>query len=346
MEDKQKKKFRFRLTIGNKIIGSFIILIALFILVVSVIFGSGNTIERVVRSSSENYRPSKDAINEFILMVTKSRMFVTNWVYLRGNQEDKNALRLLQETEYPALKKRLETLSTRWDNDQKLRMDSAMNDFDSLLTIQRESIMANLQTFENYEDATLKFMAENSVESEVIPITNELIKKLVLIAERQSELTAQSDGEVITSIDRLKMLTLILGGVFLAISVISALYLVISITKPVNYLKNIVEKLGRGELVEDKATKFNNDEIGDMAFAMDNLVSGLKGTTSFAENIGKGSYQSDFKPLSEHDVLGNALINMRDNLAKVAEDDKKRNWATSGQAKFGETLRTGLLCLG
>ena len=340
MEDKQKKKFRFRLTIGNKIIGSFIILIALFILVVSVIFGSGNTIESVVRSSSENYRPSRDAINEFILMVTKSRMFVTNWVYLRGNQEDKNALRLLQETEYPALKKRLEQLSANWDQNQKLRIDSAINDFDSLLTIQRESIMANLQTFENYEDATLKFMAENSVESEVIPITNELIKKLVLISERQNELTAQSDGEVISSIDRLKMLTLILGGVFLAIAIISALYLVISVTKPVNYLKNIVEKLGRGELVEDKQTKFNNDEIGDMAFAMDNLVSGLKATTSFAENIGKGSYQSDFKPLSEHDVLGNALINMRDNLAKVAEDDKKRNWATSGQAKFGEILRT------
>jgi PAS domain S-box-containing protein len=31
---------------------------------------------------------------------------------------------------------------------------------------------------------------------------------------------------------------------------------------------------------------------------------------------------------------------MRDNLAKVAEDDKKRNWATEGMAKFGEILRT------
>ena len=46
-----------------------------------------------------------------------------------------------------------------------------------------------------------------------------------------------------------------------------------------------------------------------------------------------------FKPLSAHDVLGNALINMRDNLSKVAEDDKKRNWATEGMAKFGEILR-------
>src|SRR5690606_29724611 len=47
-----------------------------------------------------------------------------------------------------------------------------------------------------------------------------------------------------------------------------------------------------------------------------------------------------FKPLSEHDVLGNALLDMRSNLAKVAEDDKKRNWATEGMAKFGEILRT------
>jgi PAS domain S-box-containing protein len=340
MEEKEKKKFRFRLTIGNKIIGSFFILIALFILVVSVIFGSGNSIRNVVTSSSENYRPSKDAINEFILMVTRSRMLVTNWVYLQTNQEDKNALRKLQETDYPPLKKTIQALSKNWDGAQKLRMDTVLNDFDSLLNIQRESIMANLQTFENYEDPTLKFMAENSVESEVIPITDALIKKLTLIAERQNQLTKQSDAEVFTSIDRLNTLTLIFGGVFLLIAGVSGWYLVVSIRRPVNYLKNIVEKLGRGELVEDKQTKFNNDEIGDMALAMDNLVNGLKDTTSFAENIGKGSYQSDFKPLSEHDVLGNALINMRNNLSKVAEDDKKRNWATGGQAKFGEILRT------
>jgi PAS domain S-box-containing protein len=340
MEEKVSKKFRFRLTIGNKILGSFIILIALFILVVSIIFGNGNTIDNVVRSSRDNYRPSKDAINQFILLVTRSRMLVTNWVYLQTNQDDKNALRQLQETDYPTLRKEITALSQNWDNTQKLRMDTVFNFFDSLITIQRGSIMANLQTFENYEDPTVKFMAENSVESEVIPITNALISKLNLIAQKQSELTTQSDAEVINSINRLKTLTLILGGVFLAIAIISAIYLVLSITKPVNYLKNIVVKLGNGELVEDKGTKFNNDEIGDMAVAMDNLVNGLKATTLFAENIGNGNYKTDFKPLSAHDVLGNALINMRFNLSKVAEDDKKRNWATEGMAKFGEILRT------
>jgi PAS domain S-box-containing protein len=340
MEEKEKKRFRFRLTIGNKILGSFIILIALFIIVVSIIFGNGNTIDNVVRSSRDIYRPSKDAVNEFILLVTRSRMLVTNWVYLQTNSEDKIALRELQDSDYPALRKRLESLARNWENDQRLRMDTVLHHFDSLITIQRESIMANLQSFENYEDPTIKFMAENSIESEVIPLTNQLIDKLTILANRQSEVTAQSDAAVINSIDRLKTLTLILGGIFLAIAIISAIYLVLSITKPVAFLKNIVEKLGKGELVEEKKAKFNHDEIGDMALAMDNLVNGLKGTTLFAENIGNGNYNTAFQPLSEHDVLGNALINMRNNLSKVAEDDKKRNWATEGLAKFGEILRT------
>jgi PAS domain S-box-containing protein len=340
MEEKEKRKFRFRLTIGNKILGSFIILIALFILVVSIIFGNGNTIDNVVRSSKDIYRPSKDAINEFILLVTRSRMLVTNWVYLQTNSDDKNALRQLQDTDYPAVRKRIQNLARNWDQTQKLRMDTVFHQFDSLIQIERESIMANLQSFENYEDPTIKFMAENSIESEVIPLTNQLIAKLNVIAADQNEVTERSDQAVIDAINRLKTLTLILGGIFLAIAIISGIYLVLSITKPVAFLKNIVVKLGRGELVEEKQAKFNNDEIGDMAVAMDNLVNGLKGTTLFAENIGNGHYNTDFKPLSTHDVLGNALINMRNNLSKVAEDDKKRNWATEGLAKFGEILRT------
>jgi hypothetical protein len=213
MEEQQKKKFRFRLTIGNKVLGSFIILIALFILVVSIIFGSGNTIDNVVKSSRDKYRPSKDAINEFILLVTRSRMLVTNWVYLQTDEESKKNLRELQSDIYPPLRKKISTLSENWSTDQKLRMDTVFIFFDSLIKIQQESIMANLQSFENYEDPTVKFMAENSIESEVIPITNELIAKLNFVSLKQNELTAQSDADVISAIKRLKTVTLILGGV-------------------------------------------------------------------------------------------------------------------------------------
>ena len=346
-EEITKKKSGLRLTIGNKILGGFLILIMLFIINGVIIFWKGNVIDNVVNSSSQVYRPSQDAIQDFILMVTRSKMLVTNWVYLQTNQEDKNALKLLQDNEYPALQDRIKKLMTTWEADsQRSQMDTVFLKFDTLLTVQKESIMANLQSFEHYEDPLTKLLAEDAIESQVIPRTTDLIARLNKIAVTQNEVTARSDNDVIDSISSLTNYTIVLGSGIIIIGLMSAIFLMRTITKPVNFLKNIVVKLGRGELVEEKQGSFSNDEIGEMAVAMDKLVAGLKGTTTFAENIGNGNYQTEFKPLSEHDVLGNALINMRNNLSKVAEDDKKRNWATEGMAKFGEILRTNTNDLG
>ncbi|MBT1711790.1 methyl-accepting chemotaxis protein [Fulvivirgaceae bacterium PWU5] len=341
MEEKEQKKLRLRLTIGNKILGGFSILIVLFIFVVVLIFLKGNAIDSVIKSSNENYRPSQEAIKEFKLLVTRSKMLVTNWVYLQTNQEDKEALKQLQKTDYPAVYDKLSKLMPLWEAEEQRRaMDTVFLKFDTLINIQKESIMAPLQSFENYEDPITKLLAEDVIESQIIPRTSDLIRRLDHLDKQQALITAASNDEVIDSIASLKTFTVVLGVGIILIAIVSAIFLMRAITRPVNFLKNVVVKLGRGELVEDKQANVSNDEIGEMAVAMDNLVTGLKSTSLFAENIGNGNYQMEFQPLSEHDVLGNALINMRDNLAKVAEDDKKRNWATEGQAKFGEILRT------
>jgi len=280
-------------------------------------------------------------------MVTRSKMLVTNWVYLQTNQEDKNALRQLQDYEYPALREQVTKLMPTWESDsQRLWMDTVFLKFDTLINVQKESIMANLQSFENYEDPLTKLLAEDAIESQIIPRAADLITRLNRIAAKQNQVTTRSDVDVISSIISLRNYTLILGAGIIIIGLMSAFFLMRTITRPVNFLKNVVVKLGRGELVEEKQANVSNDEIGEMAIAMDNLVAGLKETSLFAENIGNGKYNTQFKPLSEHDVLGNALINMRDNLSKVAEDDKKRNWATEGMAKFGEILRTNTNDLG
>lgn len=335
------KKKGIRIGIGQKILGGFIVLIVLFVINAAIIFSVGSVIKGVATQSAENYRPSKDALNEFILTVTKSKMLVTNWVYLQTNQDDKQALRQLKDFDYPALKDKIQKLMVNWESDsQRMMMDTIFHEFDTLLAIQQETIMTPLQSFENYEDALTKLLAEDAVETQVIPRTNGIIARLNKVAQQQTATSDVADKEVISSVSNLTNVTILLAVITVILGLVSALLLMRNITVPINFLKNVVVKLGRGELVEDKQTKVSNDEIGEMSRAMDNLVLGLRATTTFAENIGNGNYQSDFRPLSEHDVLGNALINMRDNLSKVAEDDKKRNWATEGLAKFGELLRT------
>lgn len=340
MEEQKKKKFRFRFTIGNKILLGFMILVLLYVINVAIIFLQTRSNDRVVTESSQIIRPSKDAINEFILLVTRSKMLITNWVYLQTNTEDKQALQDLQNFEYPALKKTIQDLMPLWEIDsQKVKMDTVFSRFERMIESEK-SIQSQLVTFENYEDPLTKLLAEDAIDGQIIPQSSRIISELYVIKDIQDKITAASDAELISSSRNVRYVTLSLGAIIVLLAVASAIVLMRSITRPVNFLKNVVVKLGRGELVEEKRTNFSNDEIGEMAVAMDNLVYGLKGTTQFAENIGKGNYKSDFKPLSEHDVLGNALINMRDNLSKVAEDDKKRNWATEGLATFGEILRT------
>ncbi len=340
MEEK-KSKMRFRMTIGKKILAGFLLLIALFIVNVTIIISRGNVVDNAVNMSSQVYRPSQDAIKDFILMVTRSKMLVTNWVYLQTNEEDKRALEHLQQNEYPRLYEDLKKLMPLWESDsQRLWMDTVFIKFDELIKVQQENVQSTLKTFENYEDALNKLLAEDAIDSQIIPRSNDLIQRLTKIATKQDEITARSDADITESVANLRNYTYILGSVIIMLGLLSAYALVRAITRPVNFLKNIIVKLGKGELVDEQRSNFGDDEIGEMAVATVNLVNGLKATSQFAENIGNGKYNSDFKPLSEHDVLGNALINMRNNLAKVAEDDKKRNWATEGQAKFGEILRT------
>jgi PAS domain S-box-containing protein len=344
-------KFKLRLTIGNKIFGGFTILILLFAINAVIIFFTVNTIDTKVSLSSEVVTPSKDAINELVTLVHRSRMLITNWVFLQTNDEDKNALRFIISHEYPAVKKKIEDLMKNWDADslttgfkkdssQRVLMRKAFGKYDSLLKGASENIINTLKSFDDYEDPSTKLLAGDYIDQEVIPQSNKIIVILSAIKANQEKLAAKTTDTLVVSARNLRTITIVLGLAIIAIGFLSAYFLVRTITRPINYIKQVVVKLGRGELVEDKNTKFGNDEIGEMAIATDSLVTGLKATTLFAENIGNGKYDSQFSPLSDHDVLGNALLNMRSNLARVAEDDKKRNWTTEGLAKFGEILRS------
>ncbi|MEO1054059.1 MAG: GAF domain-containing protein [Bacteroidota bacterium] len=331
----------WRLSVGTKIAGGFLVLVLIFIANAYLIFTIQNKSDEIVRENSEIVDPSTDRIQEFVLMVTRAKMLFTNWVYLQNSTDDKEALKALNNIEYPQLKTKIKALKESWtDEDQKKNIDSVFTQFDTLLAVGKREIMDQLVSFENYEDAFVKFSAENALESTVLPQTDDIIGKLTTIALDQQNVAEKADIKLIDSSSNLKYTTLILGIFVASIGIILAIVMTRSITKPINYVKNIILKLSQGELVENKNRKFNRDEVGEMARAVDNLVSGLKSTTFFAENIGKGNYDSEFQPLSEQDVLGNALIEMRDNLQKVAEDDRRRNWATEGLAKFGEILRS------
>ena len=331
-----------RLSIGTKIFGGFIVLIFIFSLNAIISILTVNSTNQTIEETAEVINPSAKAIDDLMALVTTSKMLITNWVYLQNNQQDKDALKELQNFQYPALKSKLTGLTAHWKSEvEKKQLDSVFTGFEELISIEKD-IMASLVSFEDYEDPMVKLLAENSIEDEVLPRTSTLQQRLGEISRIKQAEAEEVQASIIESSVNLRRLNLILGLITVAIGLIIAFLLHRNITRPISYVKDIVVKLGEGQLPEanrKETQTFSHDEVGEMAQAVDELVSGLRATSGFAENIGKGTYDARFSPLSEQDVLGNALLNMRDNLRSVAEEGKNRHWATEGTAMFGELLR-------
>lgn len=139
--------------------------------------------------------------------------------------------------------------------------------------------------------------------------------------------------------------SIIIFVVGLIISIIITLLISSMIIKPIEKLKTITFQLAKGELPEIKLQIYN-DEIGEMNVAINSLLEGLRETSNFAYEIGKGNFEHHYSPLSEKDVLGNSLLDMRKSLQLAEQEENKRktedlqrSWTTEGLAQFGEILR-------
>ncbi len=110
-----------------------------------------------------------------------------------------------------------------------------------------------------------------------------------------------------------------MGIALLVLGIIIAILTARSITKPAKSLRLILLELGKGKF-PDQTVVDTGDEIGEMSQALDQLVNGLMRTSEFANQVGKGNFLTEFEPLSDEDVLGNALILMRDGLRRNEQE--------------------------
>lgn len=140
------------------------------------------------------------------------------------------------------------------------------------------------------------------------------------------------------------LLVALLGLIILSIIIYA---IARNITLPLGSTIETLNAIALGDIRNAKELEIkNNDEIGEMSTALNKLLQGLKNTAGFAQKIGEGNLEEDFKKLSQKDVLGEALLNMRDSLKAAREEelkrkaeDEKRNWAGQGYTTFADILR-------
>jgi len=139
----------------------------------------------------------------------------------------------------------------------------------------------------------------------------------------------------------------IAGIVGLMILVFILILFTKSITQPINKITSYLLQVSKGKI--DKSMNLNintGDEIEVMANALSASITGINNKTDFARLIGSGNLEANLELLSEDDVLGKSLLDMRDNLIKAKEAENKRKleeekikWTNEGLALFGDILR-------
>ena len=120
-----------------------------------------------------------------------------------------------------------------------------------------------------------------------------------------------------------------------------------SISRPIIKTTKILKELSDGKIDKSNLLKINTrDEVGEMANSVNQLTEGLYRTAEFASYVGNGDLSVDFHKLSDEDMLGSALLEMRDNLKQAKEDEarrkkeeKIRRWAADGYSMINDLLR-------
>jgi len=134
--------------------------------------------------------------------------------------------------------------------------------------------------------------------------------------------------------------TLVAG--FLGLLVMAGVVVFVSgrITRPLKKTTRMLDQLARGIIhKEDGLIVSTRDELGQMALALERLARSLENNARFASAIGQGVLDHDYRPQSEQDILGNALLQMRQNLKKLSDINANNSWLQTSIVETGNILR-------
>ena len=340
---------KYRFTIANRLFLGFGLIIITLLISSVLTYTTLQQNKQLNEEVANVYSPSVSYLSDMLQLVNNSKMLIKNWVHIerKSGTPDKKRLRALHNEEFPELVSRIKGIYENWTPEEQARFDSLEILMKDTLFAQHKQIMGRLSTFESYDDPMVVFEIYPMVEEggSVIETTNKALAQVKSLTNSLEQKSEQKNKAMFDSLDSFQLFIIFSGIIMLLISLAIAVFISRATIRPILRLKDFLLLMTRGVLPEDKM-KESNDEIGDMSKALNKYIEGMRRTSNFAINMGKGVYDTDFKPLSEEDTLGNALLGMRDDLKKAAEEEERRkkedeirNWSAQGIAKFSDILR-------
>lgn len=267
-----------------------------------------------------SYLPLYLLLKDMNTMIENSQKLSNNWIY-QSNAESKQKLLHIHKSEFPALHKKINEIvnqSRGFVNESEI--EQALTNFSNLLSLQKK-LMQILSSDSSYANDVSIDKAIYILDKSIIPSAEILSKQtgqLISIKQFKMDEAQKEKQRSYTFLTYLLALMIIL---FIGAAIAAYFYFKKSVVRPIIDLKDIILQIGEGKVIE---AKFNhgNDEIGEMTSALTTLMKGINAKAKFSERVGKGYYEDDFHLLSDHDVMGKALLDMREDLKQSAQEEQ------------------------
>ncbi len=318
--DQVASPIKLKFSIGRKIGIGFGILIFLTNINFIATYITLHYSKKINDSITQVYNPSVNNLEDLNLLLLRSRMYISNWVFIQSDENnlDKKRLNTLIKTEYPEVKDRIQQLAVHWNATDRREIDSIFVNIEQLFQMHNH-VIEILNSFTSYEDPLILFEARNMVEEGDIHIKTEyILEKLSKIIDQQNKNTNKVSGNMKTSFSVLQTVVVGFGLLILFGGILIAFFTVRTIVRPIHSLKDVINVMGKGVMPNEKL-KDREDEIGEMTTALNGLIKSLKQTIDFAKDVGSRKYDTAYSPISNEDELGHALIQMRYDLREYGE---------------------------
>ncbi len=278
------------------------------------------------REINELYAPSIKLLERYDNELSESYQLMKHWANVQQLDDDLYRMRAIKicDSIIPSRVAEIKLYESKWPSEWKASIDTLFKNTDTLLQT-FAAVRSILHDFNSYADPMNQMnVAFYFVDGEVVPRCMALCRSAS--ANMSSSMRNGMSEEILRmnrAFDELKWWLIIMASGLVLSAIIFGYLTSESIVRPVNSLRSKLQNLSRG-IYTLHSTKAGNDEVGDMAEAVDVLIANFERTKEFSLNVGSGVFDAAYEPLSEHDELGMALLRMRDDLLSYRNEMEQK----------------------
>ena len=323
--------------IDKKIESSFIIVLAVAVLSVFISYYVIKTNQDKTAELINKTNPTLLHINKLQLLVHNAALYTTNAVYNYEQRFYLDSLQQLKNTDYTKIKSKLIALNTV-DNPDYIALNNCIDQYERVLKAENNLLYSLYAAIDHGDTAYIAY-SKRELQQNILPLSNQLSYQLKKLSSKQASQLISIQDKMLYSYNWILIVVVGLSLMLLLLMLNAAFIIKKQIVEPVLKVQGSLIQLGTGEL-PDINIETPDNAIGVMIEELKKSVGSLRKKAAFVEEVGKGNFYQEFEPLSDQDVQGKALIEMRNRLVLSYESEKLRRWQHDGLVQLNEIMRT------